>query len=131
MAYKINRNDEYIVEPDGVASVKDVGRLKRELMQRTPEFYELEPAEVIKIRIDENDEDYPYLQDEDKPDWTKYGTIEARMIYSNVGNSTIIAMPLDTNIKQYPLPGEIVIVAEYLGQHYYTQKLNLHNSVSF
>ena len=130
MAYKINRNDEYIVEPDGVASVKDVGRLKRELMQKTPEFYELEPAEVIKIRIDENDEDYPYLQDEDKPDWTKYGTIEARMIYSNVGNSTIIAMPLDTNIKQYPLPGEIVIVAEYLGQHYYTQKLNLHNSVS-
>ena len=99
-------------------------------MQKTPEFYELEPAEVIKIRIDENDEDYPYLQDEDKPDWTKYGTIEARMIYSNVGNITIIAMPLDTNIKQYPLPGEIVIVAEYLGQHYYTQKLNLHNSVS-
>ena len=130
MAYKINRNDEYIVEPDGVASVKDVGRLKRELMQKTPEFYELEPAEVIKIRIDENDEDYPYLQDEDKPDWTKYGTIEARMIYSNVGNSTIIAMPLDTNIKQSPLQGEIVIVAEYLGQHYYTQKLNLHNSVS-
>ena len=49
MAYKINRNDEYIVEPDGVASVKDVGRLKRELMQKTPEFYELEPAEVIRF----------------------------------------------------------------------------------
>ena len=34
MAYKINRDDEFIVEPDGLASVKDVGRFKRELMQK-------------------------------------------------------------------------------------------------
>ena len=59
MAYKINRDDEHIVAPDGIASLKDDRRMITST--RSPEYYELEPAEVIKIRIDENDEDYPYL----------------------------------------------------------------------
>ena len=128
MAYKINRDDEFIVEPDGLASVKDVGRFRRELMQKTPEFYELEPAEVIKIHIDETDENFPYI--DDKPDWSRYGMIEARMIYSSLDDNTIQARPLDTNIKQYPLPGELVIVVNYLGDLYYSQKLNILNSVN-
>ena len=52
------------------------------------------------------------------------------MIYSSVGNSTIEALPLDTNVKEYPIPGELVIVVNYLGNFYYTQKLNIHNSVN-
>ena len=129
MAYKINRDDEFIVEADGMATVKDIGRLRREFSQLSPEFYELEPAEVIKIYIDETDEDFPKV--DDKPDWSKYGWITARMMYSSENVDSIEKIrPLDTNIKEYPLPGEVVIVVDYFGDKYYTQKLNIHNSVN-
>ena len=70
MAYKINRDDEYIVHPNGPATMKEVGNLYSKIMQATPEFYELEPAEVVGINLDEKD--LP-LNDDDKPDWTQYG----------------------------------------------------------
>jgi hypothetical protein len=53
------------------------------------------------------------------------------MVYSSRNSSNEIQVaPLDTNIKEYPLPGEIVIVVKYFGKFYYSQKLNLHNSVN-
>ncbi len=57
--------------------------------------------------------------------------ITVRMMYSSENVDSIEKIrPLDTNIKEYPLPGEVVIVVEYFGDKYYTQKLNLHNSVN-
>ncbi|SVC14707.1 uncharacterized protein METZ01_LOCUS267561, partial [marine metagenome] len=41
--------------------MKDVGRLYNKVMQSTPEFYELEPAEIIEIYLDE--EDLPLVKD--------------------------------------------------------------------
>ena len=53
------------------------------------------------------------------------------MSVSNSGIDDIVNIrPLDTNIKEYPYPGEHVIIASYYGQKYYTQKLNLNNSVN-
>ena len=40
------------------------------------------------------------------------------------GSKTI--KPLDTNIKEYPMPGEYVIVAKYFDDSYYTQKINMY-----
>ena len=39
---------------------------------------------------------------------------------------------LDTNIKEYPLPGEMVTVVDFyaIGQKFYTQKINMDNSVN-
>ena len=129
MAYKINRHDEYIVAPDGLATVKDVSRLRSELMQLSPEFYELEPAEIIEIYLDE--EDLPLIGETDKPNWSKYGWVLARMAISSKNERDYVELkPLDTNIKEYPMPGEYVIVADYFGDLYYTQKLNIHNSVN-
>lgn len=125
MAYKINRTDEHIVLPDGPASAREVRRAMKQ--QKNPEFYELEPAEVIKVYLDE--EDLPKLAD-DKPDYSQYGFIEARMCISNDGEHDIILVaPLEVNIKDYPYPGEYVIVVEYFGTKFYTQKLNLYNNV--
>jgi|ETN01SMinimDraft_4_1059930.scaffolds.fasta_scaffold11705_2 hypothetical protein len=129
MAYKINRDDEYIVHPDGPASMKDVGRVYNKIMQATPEFYELEPAEIIEIYLDE--EDLPLVKGTEEPDWSKYGWALARMSISSKHDVDYVEIrPLETNIKEYPLPGEVVIVVEYFGDKYYTQKLNLHNSVN-
>lgn len=129
MAYKINRHDEYVVSPDGVATVRDVSRLRSELMQLSPEFYELEPAEVIEIYLEE--EDLPLINDTDDPDWSKYGWILARMAISSKHERDYVKLqPLDTNIKEYPLPGEFVIAVDYFGKKYYTQKINYSNSVN-
>ena len=73
-------------------------------------FYELEPAEVIKVYLDaedlinskqiiDNSED-----GEVKPDWSKYGYIEARLVYSKTNIEDIrVFAPMDTNIKEYKL----------------------------
>ena len=125
MAYKINRTDEHIVLPDGPSSAREVRRAMKQ--QKTPEFYELEPAEVIKVYLDE--EDLPKLPD-GRTDYSLYGFIEARMCISNEGEHDIIVVaPMEVNIKDYPYPGEYVIVVEYFGTKFYTQKLNLYNNV--
>ena len=127
MAYRIDRDDEHIVLPDGPASVRDIQKYFKQ--RGGSEFYELEAAEVIEVWLDE--EDLPLITDTDNPDWSKYGWISARMSVSNSGIDDVISIrPLNTNIKEYPYPGEHVIVATYYGQKYYTQKLNLNNSVN-
>mgnify|MGYP001070400580 CR=1 FL=1 len=127
MAYKINRSDEHIVLPDGPATVRDVQKYIKQ--RATSEFYELEAAEVIEVWLDE--EDLPLIPDTDKRDWSKYGWISARMSISNSGLDDFVSIrPLDANIKEYPYPGEHVIVASYYGEKYYTQKLNINNSVN-
>ena len=140
MAYKINRTTEYVVPPQGLASTADVHKLRSEMAKTTPEFYELEPAEVIDVFLDEDDFRYhdhkfhntkPVVTEDDKIIWKYYGWIRARMAISNKGeNNTILVAPLDSNIKEYPYPGEHVIVASYYGKKYYTQKLNTANSVN-
>ena len=53
------------------------------------------------------------------------------MSISAKGDSNmILAYPLETNIKEYPLPGELVIVVEYADKMFYTQKLNRFNSIN-
>jgi hypothetical protein len=127
MAYKINRDDEHIVLPDGPASVRDIQKYFKQ--RGGSEFYELEAAEVIEVWLDE--EDLPLITDTDNPDWSKYGWISARMSVSNSGIDDVISIrPLNTNIKEYPYPGEYVIVVNYFGDAYYTQKLNMYNSVN-
>lgn len=128
--YTINENEDLIITATGFARHTDLGGLRTEIFQNIPEFYELEPAEVVKVYLDETDEDFPQV--DGKPDWSKYGNIEARLAVSARNeNDIILAKPLDTNIKQYPLPGEFVIIAEYIGELYYTQKINLSRAITF
>lgn len=135
MAYKINRDSEHVVVSEGFAQVSDVHRVRSEIAKNTPEFYELEPAEVIAVYLDSdsliNAYPKPLVLENDKPDWSKYGYISARMSISNEGDEDrrLIA-PLDSNIKDYPRPGEHVIVATYYGSQFYTQKINMTNSVN-
>jgi len=64
-------------------------------------------------------------------DWSKYGAIKARMTNSAKSDSSmVLAYPLEANIKEYPLPGELVIVVEYAKKMFYTQKLNRFNSIN-
>ena len=129
MAYKINTTNEHIVVPDGIAKIRDI---QRAIMQRkTPEFYELEPAEVLATYIYE--EDLPLILGTDQPNWSMYGYIEARMCISSVdgeGDGILVMKPLEANIKEYPQPGEYIIAVNYFNEWYYTQKINVLNQVN-
>jgi hypothetical protein len=122
---------------EGNASVNDIHKEIKKYGYPLPGqfFYELEPAEVMSVYLD----DFQLISNKAtiekngkvSPDWSKYGWIKARMDEKNDGKFDIIEIaPLDSNIKEYPRPHEHVIVATYFGKKYYTQKLNINNSVN-
>jgi len=87
------------------------------------EFYELEPAEVLDIILDEN---HPQFKD-----YRDIGKAKVRFVTSQNGMSSEVltyAKPLDSNIKSYPLVHEVVIAVNYLGDLYYTQRMNIFNN---
>jgi hypothetical protein len=86
-------------------------------------FYELEPAEVIDIILDEKHPQFGTFSD--------IGKIRIRQLHSDFGKDDELlpfARPLDVQLKRYPLKHELVIVVEYLGELYYTQRLNAYGS---
>ena len=124
MAYHVSQDDEHIVIPDGPVSAREVRKIIKE--KKSADYYELEAAEVINCYLD--DEDLPFVPETGERNYSQYGWIEARMLISNKGvQDTIIARPLNSDIKRYPYPNEYVIIAEYFGQFFYTQKINLRN----
>jgi hypothetical protein len=113
----------------GVTSLTDVFKLVHS-RKETEEFYELEAAEVVDILLLE--EDLPDINN--APDFSLIGAIKARLVNSEQNTSIdelAWILPLDTNIKQYPLKGEYVIISSYMGFLYYSQKLNMLASPNF
>ena len=122
---------------EGIASVKDIHACIQRYGYPLPGqfFYELEPAEVISVYLDDFQlvANKAIIEKNGKifPNYEKYGWIKVRMDEKNNGKYDIVEIaPLDSNIKEYPRPHEHVIVATYLGKKYYTQKLNINNSVN-
>jgi len=123
-------------------------RLSKNRSTSSDEFYEIEPAIVLDIILDKT---HPYFTngrfklnpdqwpvsingkqpDKDDPDYTWIGRVLVRLVYSqmNVEKEDLIwAMPLDSNTSEYPILNETVGVVFYLGQYYYTKKINTFNT---
>ena len=92
-------------------------------------FYELEIAEVIDIIYNDEHEDFP----KDDKDYSYIGACKVRLLHSQYNAPDKLCAwvrPMESHIKQYPLRGEYVVVAEYLGDKYYTQNINLLGSAN-
>lgn len=115
----------------------------------TSEFYEMEPAIVLDIILDENHQllknknidvsSFPDNYKNTTPDikdvdYTWIGRALVRQCFSQQGikqDRLNWAMPLDvTGIVEYPLLNETVIVVKYFGNLYYTRRLNLRGFVN-
>ncbi len=98
------------------------------------EFYEIEPAIVDKVHLDVNASDFPKvdIDGEDVVDYSMIGSIRAILKYSNDGGQPIPrpVKPISPHIKQIPLEGEMVNIADYDGQLYYYHPVNLWGNVS-
>ena len=92
-------------------------------------FYELELAEVIDIIYSDEHEDFP----SEEKDYSYIGAVKCRLMHSQYNAPDKLCgwvRPMDSQIKQYPLKGEYVVVVEYIGDLYYTQNLNLLGSAN-
>ena len=114
------------------------------------EFYEIEPAIVLDIILNNEhaffkSQDYKLISDQwpvsvdgkaplktDK-DFTWIGRALVRLVYSqkDVQKEELIwAIPLESNLSEYPLLNELVGVVFYMGRYYYTRKINTFNTVN-
>ena len=103
------------------------------------EFYEIEPAEVLKVWIDPDEPGFPTKikenpkgKDEIVPDLSAIGAIVVSLRESQLSNEILerLVYPISSHIVQYPLRGEVVNVASYEGKLFYSNPLNLHNKVN-
>jgi len=142
MAYeKVQRNYESArIQEDGLASRRFVREYKHDKI----EFYEIEPAVVLDIILDESHPIFssktldagdspPNIDGEEptdeQPDYSWIGRIKFRFYYSQKGQvkeTLFWASPLEnTGITEYPLLNEVVGVVKYLENYYYTRKINI------
>jgi len=116
------------VTKTGVANYEDVYSIIRDNVDNEAEFYEIEPALVTEVYLEPKD--LPFVND--IPDYSKYGTIKARFLYSQSGDDEIseFIKPLSPHVVVYPVVGEVVNVASHGGQMFYYSPLNLRNNVN-
>lgn len=121
MAYEQDINKAGATRRKSVINIStQAGTTGREGTSPHYRFYELEPAIVTNIILESKD-------------YQDIGTAIVRPIYSYadvLDENLPSAVPLDSNIKSYPLIGEIVIVMFYGNRLYYTQRLNFFNNVN-
>ena len=112
MAYKetrISRSGSSRRKTVGVATIQS--SLINFSGEKDNEFYEIEPAEVIDIILDNTHEYFKTYED--------IGKIKLRMLYSetNVPEEELLwAKPINSNIKQFPLKHEIVRTGYYISR---------------
>ena len=93
-------------------------RLKIKQLVEKEKFFELEPVEVLKVYPTGSADDTGYID---------YGRIVGRYVVSEQGipfEECKDFLPLDTNVLQYPLEGEVVVGFEFNKERYYFSTLN-------
>lgn len=128
---KKTSNISFNLDDTGFVNKNQTGELIREFATKQ-EFYEIEPARVLKVNLDFYDEDFPKL-DDGTPNYSMLGSVYVQLLYSQQGIGKVTGdaiKPLSPHIVQLPLVGEIVNVAEYDNQLYYSTPLNTNGRVN-
>ena len=104
------------------------GEIQDLIEQNQYDFYEIEAVEVVDVLLDE--ERLP--KKNGIKDDRYYGAIKGRWIENKqqsilpLGEMWIL--PLDSNIKRYPVIGENVVCSNHLGRTYYTTTISIFNN---
>ena len=127
MPYRDYKNDSIKIHTGPFIS-KIKGEIQSLIQQNQYDFYESEAVEVIDVLLD--DEKLP--KKNGVKDYKYYGAIKGRWIENK--KQTILPLgeiwilPLDSNIKRYPVVGENVVCSNHLGRTYYTTTVGIFNS---
>ena len=104
------------------------GEIQSLIQQNQYDFHEQEAVEVKEVLLDE--EKLP--KKNGVTDYKYYGAIKGRWIENK--KQTILPLgemwilPLDSNIKRYPVIGENVVCSNHLGRTYYTTTISIFNN---
>ena len=116
------------------ATLRDVREEARKVVNYSMyDFYELEPAEVESVLLDESIDQFPKDENGD-PNFQYYGAISANYIVNkNKADNPIFdksgyIFPLDPNSRDYPLVGESVVLVNHRNKTYYSNRLNYFNN---
>jgi len=119
--------------PGGIPTIgKVISLIKQQINHQQFDFYELETFEVTKVLVDY--EDLPKQKD-GHPDYSYYGAVAGRFVINKAQSikpedGPQLVRPVDPKIKNYPVVGELVVVANYNGKSYYWNTLNNFNLVN-
>ena len=120
MAYRQKLSQDTTTSiPGGIPTIgKVISLIKQQINHQQFDFYELETFEVTKVLLDY--EDLPKQKD-GHPDYSFYGAVAGRFVINK--SQTVkpedgpqLVRPLDPKIKNYPVVGELVVVANYNGK---------------
>lgn len=89
------------------------------------QFYEIEVAEVVDVVLNEDHPSFLSARDIGK---AKFRFVRSQR--DKPEEELRFAKPYDSNIQKYPLIGELVVCARYLGEYYYLAVLPVRESVN-
>ena len=125
MPYRDYKNRDETLDSSGNSITRRTIRDTKKVVKANEfDFYEMEAFEVTEVFLDESllpNDDYNY-----------YGAIRGTFISNPeqeiLPKDEIYVLPLNPNIKQYPVTGENVVCVNYLGRTYYTSVVNINNN---
>tara|TARA_R110000851_G_scaffold76110_1_gene167460 strand:+ start:1956 stop:3317 length:1362 start_codon:yes stop_codon:yes gene_type:complete len=136
---RIKSNSGKVKDGGGYTNMNQVVSKIKEMTQNNDEFYEIEPAKVIRVFTDPTEPNFPKLKGSSaSPDLTYLGAVIVQLTVSQKSGGSIgiskPIKPISQHIVQYPLKGEIVNVAKYINSKnesalYYSNPLNLNGRV--
>ena len=115
----------------GVVDGNQVYDIIKETTDDFREFHAIEPAIVQEVHINPTSPTFPTrdLDGTEIPNYSLFGTINAVFKRGTEVLDSYIK-PLSNNIVTYPLKGELVNVAKYDGEYYYSMPLNLNQDIN-
>jgi|10_taG_2_1085330.scaffolds.fasta_scaffold11192_6 hypothetical protein len=114
----------------GVVDGNQVYDILQESTDYFREYHSIESAVVEAVYINPRDPNFPTrkMGADDVPDYSLYGTIDAVFKKGEVLPGNI--KPLSNHVVTYPLKGELVNIAFYNGEYYYSMPLNLNQDIN-
>ena len=88
-------------------------------------FYELEPAEVVDVIRTPDHPAHDTFED--------VGKAKVRKVHSDFNqtkDSLVWASPIEPNRRAYPMKHEVVVIAKYLGNYFYTHRINFLSNIN-
>ena len=114
----------------GVVDGNQVYDIIQETTDYFREYHSIESAIVEAVYINPNDPYFPTrkIGEDVVPNYSLYGTIDAVFKKGEVLPGNI--KPLSNHVVTYPLKGELVNIALYNGEYYYSMPLNLNQDIN-
>jgi len=104
------------------------GEIQSLIQQNQYDFHEQEAVEVTNVLLKEDN----LPKNNGVKNYKYYGAIKGRWIENKQQSilplGEIWILPLDSNIKRYPVIGENVVCVNHLGRTYYTTVVNINNN---